>query len=102
VKHKSFAHIHPVLVVSIAFLSLIGCGRGVTGKTGTNKDHLAWPRWRGLKGDGVSGETGWNPNALAGGPKILWKGDVWVGHSNVAIDDNRLYTMGKTRDKKRW
>ena len=53
-----------------------------------------WPRWRGSNGDGISMETDWNPEALAGGPKILWKTNVGIGHSNVAIKDNRLYTMG--------
>ena len=31
---------------------------------------------------------------MADGPKILWKVDAVVGHSNVAIKDNRLYTVG--------
>jgi outer membrane protein assembly factor BamB len=53
-----------------------------------------WPRWRGLNGDGISMETDWDPKALAGGLKILWKAGVGMGHSNVAIKDNRLYTMG--------
>jgi outer membrane protein assembly factor BamB len=43
-------------------------------------------------------ETDWNPEALAGGPKILWKANVGMGHSNVSIKDNHLYTMGVTRD----
>jgi len=57
-------------------------------------DNFDWPRWRGPNGDGISHETDWNSEALAGGPKILWKVDVGFGHSNVAIKDNRLYTMG--------
>ena len=57
-------------------------------------DDFEWPRWHGPNGDGISNETNWDPEALAGGPKILWKVDVGTGHSNVAIKDNRLYTMG--------
>ena len=57
-------------------------------------DDFDWPRWRGPNGNGISMETDWDPEALAGGPKILWKVDVGRGHSNVAIKDNRLYTMG--------
>lgn len=53
-----------------------------------------WPRWRGPNGDGISMETDWNPEALDGGPKILWEADVGVSYSNVAIMKNRLYTMG--------
>jgi outer membrane protein assembly factor BamB len=57
-------------------------------------DDFDWPRWRGPNGDGISSETDWDPEALVGGPKILWKVNVGMGHSNVAIKDNRLYTMG--------
>ena len=57
-------------------------------------DDLGWPRWRGPNGDGISMETDWDPDSLSGSPRILWKADVGFGHSNVAIKDNRLYTMG--------
>jgi len=57
-------------------------------------DDFDWPRWRGPNGDGISMETDWEPEALEGGPKILWKVNVGFGYSNVAIKDNRLYTMG--------
>ena len=59
-----------------------------------NADAFDWPRWRGPNGDGISMEADWDPEALAGGPKIVWKVDIGMGHSNVAIKDNRLYTMG--------
>jgi outer membrane protein assembly factor BamB len=59
-----------------------------------NADELAWPRWRGPNGDGISMEADWAPEALAGGPKILWKVEIGAGHSNVAIKNNRLYTIG--------
>ena len=59
-----------------------------------NADDLDWPRWRGPNGDGISMETNWNPEALAEGPKILWKADIGLGHSNVAIKGKYLYTMG--------
>ena len=63
-------------------------------------DDFDWPRWRGPNGDGISMETDWKPEALAGGPKILWKVDVGMGYSNVVIRDNRLYTMGVGEDRK--
>ena len=59
-----------------------------------NADDFDWPRWRGPNGDGISMETDWNPKALSEGPKIVWKVNVGWGYSNVAIKDNRLYTMG--------
>jgi len=58
-------------------------------------DDYDWPRWRGPNGDGISMETEWNPKALSEDPKILWKTDVGLGLSNVAIKDNYLYTMGQ-------
>jgi len=61
----------------------------------SNADDYDWPRWRGPNGDGISTETDWNPEALAGSPKILWKVNIGLGHSNVAIKANRLYTMGQ-------
>jgi outer membrane protein assembly factor BamB len=39
-------------------------------------------------------ESDWDPDALAGGPNILWSVDLGKGHSNVAIKDNYLFTMG--------
>ena len=62
-------------------------------------EEIGWPRWRGPNGDGISTETDWDPEALSEGPKILWKVNVGMGHSNFAIKDNRLYTMGKKERK---
>jgi outer membrane protein assembly factor BamB len=59
-----------------------------------NADDYDWPRWRGPNGDGISNETDWDPEALNGGPKILWKTNVGMGHSNIAIQGKYLYTMG--------
>jgi outer membrane protein assembly factor BamB len=65
----------------------------------SDKSEIGWPRWRGPDGNGISSETEWDPTAIAKGPKILWKADVGMGYSNVAIRDNRIYTMGgKRRD----
>ena len=69
-------------------LALASCARGAGSRD------PGWPRWRGPNGDGVSQETNWNPAALAGGPKVLWRAPVGVGYSNVAVDRNRVYTIG--------
>ena len=87
-KRRSLASICLILTALIFLLILGNCGIVTKG------EQLDWPRWRGPNGDGISNETNWDPEALAGGPKILWKVDVWMGYSNVAIKDNRLYTMG--------
>jgi outer membrane protein assembly factor BamB len=47
----------------------------------------------------MSKETGWNPKALERGPRVLWSTNVGFGYSNVAIEDNRLYTMGRKSEK---
>ena len=53
-----------------------------------------WPGWRGPDGDGMSKETDWNPQALAGGPRVLWTADIGSGYSNVAVSADRVYTFG--------
>jgi outer membrane protein assembly factor BamB len=58
-----------------------------------------WLRWRGPKGNGISPETNWNPSALEGGADKLWQINVGVGWSAVAIQDERLYTMGNRDDR---
>ena len=58
------------------------------------QDTFDWPGWRGPNGDGISQEADWNPEAMSSGAKILWRANIGRGHSNVAIVNNRLYTMG--------
>jgi len=83
-----------VIIITCIFLTFFTYYNGFSGDTAYD-----WPRWRGPNGDGISMETDWNPEALAGGPKILWKADIGSGYSNVAIEDNRLYTMGRKEGK---
>jgi outer membrane protein assembly factor BamB len=73
-----------MIAVAIVALCLAGCTAG----------KYDWPRWRGPNGDNISKEKGWNPKAPEGGPRIAWKVDVGGGYSNVAIQNNRVYTMG--------
>ncbi len=81
-KLKTSIHLFSLVVLLILIAS---CGK--TGEVG-------WPRWRGPNGDGISTETDWDPKALAEGPKILWRFNLGLAHSNVVIRDNRLYTAG--------
>jgi len=67
---------------------------GISTQYGIAED-FDWPHWRGPNGDGISMETDWDPEALGGDPKILWNVNIGIGHSNVAIKDNRLYLMGR-------
>jgi outer membrane protein assembly factor BamB len=57
-----------------------------------------WPRWRGAQGNGISKETDWSSSWPASGPKQLWKAQIGVGFSSVAVAENRLYTMGNEQN----
>jgi outer membrane protein assembly factor BamB len=85
--------IFPTILV-LVLASLLYAG----GTEGSGHANFDWPLRRGPNGDGVSQETGWNPEAVDGGPKILWRTMVGFGHSGITIKDNRLYTMGRSRD----
>lgn len=56
-----------------------------------------WPQWRGPDRNGISEESDWDPAALANGPPVLWRADVGLGYSGVAVKGDRLYTMGNIR-----
>ena len=87
---KSFCFF-PALLISLVLLS--GCiGRSA-------KSELDWPCWRGANGDGISRESDWDPQALAGGTKVLWTVNLGIGYSNVAIKDDRIYTAGVKEGK---
>ena len=57
-----------------------------------------WPQWRGPNNDGISNETGWSTQWGEGGPKQLFKLNVGIGCSSVAVSKGRLYTMGNTNN----
>jgi outer membrane protein assembly factor BamB len=78
------------LTLMFLFFSLNGtCG-------GTGEDKSAWPAWRGPNGDGISREANWDPGSLAVGPELLWRAKIGAGYSNVSINNDRLYTAGKS------
>lgn len=55
-----------------------------------------WHRWRGPDANGISAEQiePW-PTA---GPKVLWKAEVGLGFSSIAVANGRAYTMGHQTD----
>ena len=57
-----------------------------------------WPQWLGPNRDGVSRETGWLTTYGPPGPRTLWKANVGVGYSSVAVCKGRLYTLGNLND----
>src|SRR5678815_5668513 len=58
-----------------------------------------WPRWRGPDGNGISREKSWTTAWPKEGPKQLWKADVGMGFSGMAVANSRLFTMGNARDE---
>ena len=55
----------------------------------------SWPVWRGPHGDGISRETDWRWDWSDKLPQLVWTAHVGTGYSSVAIDEGRLYTMGR-------
>ncbi len=53
-----------------------------------------WPQWRGPQQDGIARETNWRRNWDQHPPQILWKTNVGIGYSSVAVVQGRLYTLG--------
>jgi outer membrane protein assembly factor BamB len=75
-------------------VSLVIVGGLLAGASVTAAD---WPGWRGAGRDGVSTESGllkeWGPE----GPPLLWSArGLGGGFSSVAVDSQRIYTMGDT------
>ncbi len=54
-----------------------------------------WPQWRGPRSDGASSESKWDPQGRA---EPIWKTNVGLGYSSLAVKDGRLYTIGFDRD----
>lgn len=51
-----------------------------------------WPRFRGPHGNGISDEK---LTLLPDGPQQIWETSVGDGYSSLAIQDGRLYTVGR-------
>ncbi|HEX6882869.1 MAG TPA: PQQ-binding-like beta-propeller repeat protein [Planctomycetota bacterium] len=53
-----------------------------------------WPQWGGPARTGVSRERGWSAK-----PKgELWRSELGLGYSSVAVVGNRLYTLGHDKE----
>ncbi len=54
-----------------------------------------WPTFRGAQRTGVSPETGLLADWPSQGPKLVWETEgCGRGYASIAVDDNRLYTLG--------
>jgi outer membrane protein assembly factor BamB len=54
-----------------------------------------WPHWGGPVRTGVSAERGWSAR---GKPEPLWKTQLGIGYSSVAVVGERVYTLGFDRE----
>lgn len=54
-----------------------------------------WPQWGGPARSGVSGETKWNSKGAA---EPLWKVQLGLGYSSVAVVAKRVYTLGYDKE----
>ncbi|MBI3831320.1 MAG: PQQ-like beta-propeller repeat protein [Planctomycetes bacterium] len=61
-------------------------------------DASDWPQWRGPNRDGTSPEKDWSANWPKEGPKQLWKANVVIGCSSVAVCNGRVFTMGNIKE----
>ena len=55
-----------------------------------------WPNWRGPDHDGISKEQPPRPNFS----KILWRKDIGVGFSSLAVSGGRVFALGCSGNKK--
>ena len=54
-----------------------------------------WPQWRGPNRDGIALDKGLLKEWPKDGPPVVWQvDDVGVGYSSLAIQGDRIYTMG--------
>lgn len=75
-------------------LTALVCLAGTSGV-----DANDWPRYLGPQFNLTSTETNWVGQWPEKGPKILWRANVGIGASSVAISNGRLYTMGNVNNK---
>ena len=54
-----------------------------------------WPQWGGPQRSGVSGETKWSAQ---GKSEPLWKAELGLGYSSVAVAGKRVYTLGYDKE----
>src|SRR5262245_39597621 len=54
-----------------------------------------WPQFGGPARNGVSGETKWSSE---GKREPLWRVQIGLGYSSVAVRDKRVYTLGFDKD----
>lgn len=59
-------------------------------------DEVPWPGWRGPQRDGISRETSWS---VEGAEAPLWRAEVGLGYSSVAVGGGHLFTLGWVEER---
>lgn len=78
-----------MLVFALTFSLLVGVPRA------RGAVHDDWPQWGGPQRTGVSSETKWNSK---GKPEPLWKTQLGIGYSSVAVAAQRVFTLGYDKE----
>ena len=73
-------------------LTLASCGAPSVPGSDVRDD---WPQWGGPQRSGVSRETKWDSKGKA---EPLWKTQIGIGYSSVAVQGKRVYTLGFDKD----
>lgn len=84
---------NPVSFRHFSFAGLLLCAIVLGGARADD-----WPRWRGPHLNGVSSEKDWSSTWPADGPPSLWKAQVGIGFSTVAVADGRVFSLGNTNE----
>ena len=70
------------------------------GGTSTVSADGDWTQWRGPNRDGHAAPQSLLKNWPGNGPSLAWSFEnAGIGYSSVTVEDNRLYTLGKRKDK---
>ena len=57
--------------------------------------HAQWPQWGGPTRDFHASSTGLADTWPAGGPPVIWSRTLGTGHSAIAVDDGKLFTLAR-------
>jgi outer membrane protein assembly factor BamB len=58
-----------------------------------------WPNYRGPSHNGISKETDWTNQWPDSGPPIVWRTNVGIGFSSMAVSRGHLFTLGNNQDE---
>ena len=66
----------------------------ILGNASMHAQTTEWLTWRGPSANGSISGANFDPTMISDSTNTLWQTNVGMGHSAVAVQGNRLYTMG--------